>query len=199
VALDYCEGAAPLPVGATVVSSASFDVQDDGTADDVAEVYDVDGVSRLRLTTGGSVVSEIINSAIDGRYRTLGIAPVFPGDSAELFAVIGEGSAATEVGVFGVDAADCLFSYTYADSDDDFTMLIRPGSPFRSGAVCFDGGIGLVTAEQASDGTWMASGAAYEIATPGTLQYLGASDDFNEGIDESELAPFEFDCFDLTL
>ena len=42
-------------------------------------------------------------------------------------------------------------------------------------------------------------GAAYELATPGTLQYLGASDDFSKGIDESKLAPFEFDCFDLTL
>ena len=199
VASDYCEGAAPLPVGAAVLSSASFDVQDDGTADDVVEVYDLDGVSRLRLTTGGSVVSEIVNSAIDGSYRTLGIAPVFSGDSAELFAVIGDGSAATEVGVFGIDAAGCLFGYTYADSGDDFTMLIRPTSPFRSGAICFEGGIGLVSAEQTNDGTWMASGAAYEIATPGTLQYLGASDDFSEGIDESELGSFEFDCFDLAL
>lgn len=110
MALDHCEGAAPLPVGATVVSSASFDVQ-----------------------------------------------------------------------------------------DDDLTMLIRPTSPFRSGAVCFDGGIGLLSAEQAVDGTWIASGAAYELATPGTLHYLGASDDFSQGIDESKLAPFEFDCFDLTL
>ena len=78
-------------------------------------------------------------------------------------------------------------------------MLIRPTSPFRSGDICFEGGIGLVSAEQTGDGTWIASLAAYETATPGTLQYLGASDDFSEGVDESELGSFEFDSFDLAL
>ncbi len=199
VALEYCEGAGPLPAGAVLDSALTLDVMGDGTADDVVEAFDVDGWSRLRLTTGGSVVSEIINPAIDGRYRPIGVAPVFPGDSAELFAVIGDGSAATEVGVFGIDAADCLFSYTYTGTSDDFTMLIRPASPFRSGAFCFDGGIGLFTAEQRSDGLWDASSSAFEIATPGTLQYLGASDDYSEGLDESELTAFEFDCFGLSL
>ncbi len=199
VALDYCAGAAPLPAGAVLDSSLTLDVMDDGTADDVVEAFDVDGWSRLRLTTGGSVVSEIINPAIDGRYRPLGVAPVLPGDSAELFAVIGEGSAASEIGVFGIDAADCLFSYTYTGTSDDFTMLIRPASPFRSGAFCFDGGIGLYTAEQRGDGLWDASSSAFEIATPWTLQYRGSSDDYSEGLDESELREFEFDCFGLSL
>jgi hypothetical protein len=176
----------------------TLDVMGDGTADDLVEAYDVDGWSRLRLTTG-SVVSEIVNPAIDGRYRPIGVAPVFPGDSAELFAVIGDGTAATEVGVFGIDNADCLFSYTYTGTSDDFVMLIRPSSPFRSGAVCFDGGIGLLTAEQRSDGLWDASSAAYEIASPWTVQYLGGSDDYSEGIDEATLSPFVFDCFGLSL
>jgi hypothetical protein len=176
----------------------TLDVLGDGTADDLVEAYDVDGWSRLRLTTG-SVVSEIINPAIDGRYRPLGVAPVFPGGSAELLSVIGDGSAATEVGVFGIDDAGCLFSYTYLDTSDDFTMLIRPASSFRSGAFCFDGGIGLITAEQRSDGLWDASSAAYENVTPGTVQYLGASDDYSEGLNESDLSPFEFDCFGLSL
>jgi hypothetical protein len=143
------------------------------------------------------VVSEVINPAIDGRYRPLGVASVFPGDSAELFAVIGDGSAATEIGVFGVDNADCLFTYRYTDTADDFTMLIRPGSSFRSGAFCFEGGIGLINAEQRADGLWDASSAAYEIDTPWTVRYLGASDDYSEGLDESELSPFVFDCFGL--
>ena len=69
----------------------------------------------------------------------------------------------------------------------------------RSGVVCFDGSIGLVSAEQAGDGTSIASGAAYELASTETLDDLGASDDFSEGIDESERAPIEFDCFDPTL
>lgn len=197
--LAYCDGAGPLPAGAVLDSSLTLDVMGDGTADDLVEAYDVDGWSRLRLTTGGSVVSEIINPAIDGRYRPVGVAAVFPGDSAELFAVVGEGDAATEVGVFGIDAAECLFAYTYTGTSDEFTMLIRPASPFRSGAFCFDGGIGLFSAEQRDDGLWDASSAAYEIATPGTVQYLGASDDFSEGLEESELTPFEFDCFDLSL
>ena len=171
----------------------------DGSADDLVEAYDVDGWSRLRLTTGGSVVSEIINPSIDGRYRPIGVAAVFPGDSDELFAVTGDGSAATEVGVFGIDEADCLFPYAYTGTSDEFTMLIRPASPFRSGAFCFAGGIGLYSAEQRVDGLWDASSAAYEVATPGTVQYMGASDDFSEGLDESELTPFEFDCFDLSL
>jgi hypothetical protein len=197
--LEYCDGAGPLPAGAVLDSSLTLDVMGDGTADDLVEAYDVDGWSRLRLTTGGSVVSEIINPAIDGRYRPVGVAAVFPGDSAELFAVVGDGDAATEVGVFGIDAAECLFAYTYTGTSDEFTMLIRPASPFRSGAFCFDGGIGLFSAEQRDDGFWDASSAAYEIATPGTVQYLGASDDFSEGLEESELTPFEFDCFDLSL
>ena len=196
---EYCEGAGPLPAGAVLDSSLMLDVMGDGSADDLVEAYDVDGWSRLRLTTGGSVVSEIINPSIDGRYRPVGVASVFPGDSDELFAVTGEGSAATEVGVFGIDEADCLFAYTYTGTSDEFTMLIRPASPFRSGAFCFDGGIGLYSAEQSDDGSWVASSAAYEIATPWTVQYLGASDDFSEGLDESELTPFEFDCFDLSL
>ncbi len=197
--LEYCDGAGPLPAGAVLDSSLTLDVMGDGTADDLVEAYDVDGWSRLRLTTGGSVVSEIINPAIDGRYRPVGVAAVFPGDSAELFAVVGDGDAATEVGVFGIDAAECLFAYTYTGTSDEFTMLIRPASPFRSGAFCFDGGIGLFSAEQRDDGLWDASSAAYEIATPWTVQYLGASDDFSEGLEESELTPFEFDCFDLSL
>jgi hypothetical protein len=197
--LEYCDGAGPLPAGAVLDSSLTLDVMGDGTADDLVEAYDVDGWSRLRLTTGGSVVSEIVNPAIDGRYRPVGVAAVFPGDSAELFAVVGEGDAATEVGVFGIDAAECLFVYTYTGTSDEFTMLIRPASPFRSGAFCFDGGIGLFSAEQRDDGLWDASSAAYEIATPGTVQYLGASDDFSEGLEESDLTPFEFDCFDLSL
>lgn len=199
VAPEYCDAAGPLPVSAVLEYSLALDMMDDGTADDVIEAYDVDGWSRLRLTAGGSVVSEIINPAIDGRYRPLGVASVFPGDSAELFAVIGEGSAASEIGVFGIDAADCLFSYTYTGTSDDFTMLIRPASRVRSGAACFDGGIGLLTAEQRSDGKWDASSSAFEIATPGTLQYLGGSDDYSEGINESELGAFEFDCFGLSL
>ncbi len=199
VALEYCDAAGPLPASAVLDYSLTLDMMDDGTADDVIEAYDVDGWSRLRLTTGGSVVSEIINPAIDGRYRPLGIALVLPGDSAELFAVIGEGSAAAEIGVFGIDSADCLFSYTYSGTSDDFTMLIRPASPFRSGATCFTGGIGLHSAEQRSDGKWDASSAAYEIASPWTLQYMGASDDYSEGLNESELSAFEFDCFDLSL
>ena len=89
----------------------------------------------------------------------LGVASVLPGDSDELFAVVAEGSAATEIGVFGIDAADCLFSYTYSGSSDDFTMLIRPLSPVRSGALCFAGGIDLFSAEQRPDGTWDASSA----------------------------------------
>jgi hypothetical protein len=179
-------------------SSITLDVMGDGTVDDLVEVYDVDGWSRLRLTTG-AVVSEIVNPAIDGRYRPIGVAAVFPGDSNELFAVLGGGSAATEVGVFGVDSADCLFSYTYTGTSDDFVMLVRPSSPFRSGAVCFDGGIGLLTAEQRSDGLWDASSAAYETASPWTVQYLGGSDDYSEGLDEAALSPFEFDCFGLSL
>ena len=196
---DYCEGAGPLPSSAVLDTSLVLDLMGDGSADDLIEAYDVDGWSRLRLTTGGSVVSEIINPAIDGRYRPLGVAPVFPGDSAELFAVIGDGSVATEIGVFGVDADDCVFSYTSADTSEDFTTLIRPASPFRSGAVCFDGGIGVYTAEQRSDGKWDASSSAFEIATPATLQYLGGSDDYSEGLEESELPVFEFDCFGLSL
>ncbi len=199
VAPEYCDAAAPLPGSAVLDYSLTLDMMDDGTADDVIEAYDIDGWSRLRLRTGGSVVSEIVNPAIDGRYRPLGVASVLPGDSAELFAVIGEGSAAAEIGVFGIDSADCLFSYTYTGTSDDFTMLIRPASPFRSGASCFAGGIGLFSAEQRSDGKWDASSAAYEIATPWTLQYLGGSDDYSEGLDESELRTFEFDCFGLTL
>lgn len=199
VAPDYCDAAGPLPGTAVLDYSLTLDMTDDGTADDLIEAYDVDGWSRLRLTTGGSVVSEIINPAIDGRYRPLGVAPVLPGDSAELFAVIGEGSAAAEIGVFGIDVAGCLFSYTFAGTSDDFTMLIRPSSPVRSGAICFTGGIGLLGAEQQPDGKWTASSAAYEIATPWTLQYLGGSDDYSEGLDESELTAFEFDCFGLSL
>jgi hypothetical protein len=179
-------------------SSLTLDVMGDGTADDLVEAYDVDGWSRLRVTTGG-VVSEIINPAIDGRYRPLGVAAVFPGDSAELFAVIGDGSAATEVGVFGIDNADCLFAYTYTGTSDDFTMLIRPASSFRSGAICFDGGIALLSAERRGDGLWDASSAAYEIASPWTVQYLGGTDDYAEGLTEAELSPFEFDCFGLAL
>jgi len=198
-ALEYCGDAGVLPATAVLESSLMLDVLDDGTADDLVEAYDVDGWSRLRLTTGGSVVSEIISPAIDGRYRPLGVASVFPGDSAELFAVIGEGSAATEVGVFGLDTADCLFTFRYAETSEDFTMLIRATSPFRSGAFCFDGGIGLVTAEQRSDGMWDASSAAFEADTFSTVRYLGASDDYSEGLDESELSPFEFDCFGLEL
>jgi hypothetical protein len=197
--LAFCAGAGPLPAGAVIESSLTLDVTGDGTADDLVEAYDVDGWSRLRITTGGSVVSEIVNPAIDGRYRPVGVAAVFPGGSAELFAVVGDGDAATEVGVFGLDDAGCVFAYTYSDSVDEFTMLIRPASPFRSGAFCFDGGIGLFSAEQRPDGLWDASSAAYEIATPGTVQYLGASDDFSEGLDESDLTPFEFDCFGLSL
>ena len=199
VVAEYCDGAGPLPAGAVLDSSSTLDIMGDGTADDVIEAWDVDGWSRLRLTTGGSVVSEIINPAIDGRYRPLGVASVFPGDSAELFSVVGEGSAATEIGVFGIDAADCLFSYTYTGTSDEFTMLIRPASPFRGGALCFDGGIDLFTAEQRSDGKWDASSAAYEIASPWTLQYMGGTDDYTEGLDESELRPFVFDCFGLSL
>ena len=196
---DYCDGAGPLPAGALLESSLTLDIMGDGTADDVIEAWDVDGWSRLRLTTGGSVVSEIVNPAIDGRYRPLGVASVLLGDSAELFSVVGEGSAATEIGVFGIDAAECLFSYTYTGTSDDFTMLIRPASPFRSGALCFDGGIDLFSAEQRSDGKWDASSSAYEIATPWTLQYLGGTDDYAEGLDEFELRPFVFDCFGLSL
>jgi hypothetical protein len=113
--------------------------------------------------------------------------------------VVGEGSAAAEIGVFGIDAAECLFSYTLTGTSDDFTMLIRPASGFRSGAFCFDGGIGLYTAEQRSDGRWDASSSAFEIASPWTLQYLGGSDDYSEGLAESELRVFEFDCFGLSL
>ena len=76
---------------------------------------------------------------------------------------------------------------------------IRDGSGQASRFVAVILSESFQSAEQTSDGTWMASGAAYEIATPGTLQYLGASDDFSEGIDESELGSFEFDCFDLAL
>jgi hypothetical protein len=198
-AVEYCDSAGPLPDGAVLDYSLTLDIMDDGTANDLIEAYDVGGWSRLRLTTGESVVSEIINPGIDGRYRPLGIATVFPGDSAELFAVIGEGSAAAEIGVFGIDAADCLFSYTFTGTSDDFTLLIRPGSPFRSGAACFTGGIGIYSAEQQDDGTWAASSAAYEIATPWTVQYMGGSDDYAEGLDESELTTFEFDCFGLSL
>ncbi len=198
-AVAYCDGTGPLPAGAVLDSSLTLDIVGDGTADDLIEAWDVDGWSRLRLTTGGSVVSEIVNPAIDGRYRPLGVATVFPGDSAELFSVVGDGSAATEVGVFGTDAAGCLFSYTYADTSDEFTMLIRPASPYRSGGICFDGGIALLTAEQRSDGTWDASSAAFEIAGPGALHYMGGTDDYAEGLDESELSPFEFDCFGLSL
>jgi hypothetical protein len=196
---EYCDDARPLPGSAVLDYSLTLDMMDDGTADDLIEAYDVDGWSRLRLTTGGSVVSEIINPAIDGRYRPLGVASVLPGDSAELFAVIGEGSAAAEIGVFGIDFADCLFSYTYTGASEDFTMLIRPASPIRSGAFCFAGGIALYSAEQRSDGKWDASSAAFEIATPWTMQYLGGSDDYSEGLDESELRTFEFDCFGLSL
>lgn len=197
--VEYCASAGPLPDGAVLDYSLTLDIMDDGTANDLIEAYDVAGWSRLRLTTGESVVSEIINPAIDGRYRPLGIATVFPGDSAELFVVIGEGSAAAEIGVFGIDSADCLFSYTFTGTSDDFTLLIRPESPFRSGAACFDGGIGIYSAEQQGDGTWAASGAAYEIATPWTVQYMGGSDDYSEGLDESDLTTFEFNCFGLSL
>lgn len=175
----------------------ALDVMGDGVADDLVEAYDVDGWSMLRIAVGGSVVSEVINPAIDGRYRPLGVASVFPGDSDELFVVIGDGSAATEIGVLGVDGADCLFTYRYTDTADNFTMLIRPGSSFRSGVFCFDGGIGLINAEQRPDGLWDASSAAYEIDTPWTVLYLGASDGYSEGLDESELSPFVFDCFGL--
>ena len=199
VTVEYCDAAGPLPGTAVLDHSLTLDMMDDGTANDLIEAYDVDGWSRLRLTTGEGIISEIINPAIDGRYRPLGVALVLPDDSAELFAVIGEGSAAAEIGVFGIDAAECLFSYTHSSTTEDFTMLIRPESPVRSGAWCFDGGIGLYYADQRSDGLWDASSAAYEIATPWSLQYIGASDDFAEGLDESELGTFGFDCFDLSL
>jgi len=75
-----------------------------------------------------------IDSSTSSDYRTLGIAPVFPGDSAELFAVSCDGSVATEVGLFGI-----------------------------------------------------------------AVQYLGGSDDYNEGLDESDLGAFEFDCSGLSL
>ena len=198
-AIEYCDAAEPLPVGAVLDSSLTLDIMGDGTADDLIEAWAVDGWSRLRLTTGANVVSEVVSSAVDGRYRPLGVASVLPGDSDELFAVVAEGSAATEIGVFGIDAADCLFSYTYSGSSDDFTMLIRPLSPVRSGALCFAGGIDLFSAEQRPDGTWDASSAAYEVAGPWTMEYRGGTDDFAEGLEESELRPFEFDCFGLSL
>ena len=172
-AIEYCDAAEPLPVGAVLHSSLTLDIMGDGTADDLIEAWAVDRWSRLRLTTGANVVSEVVSSAVDGRYRPLGVASVLPGDSDELFAVVVEGSAATEIGVFGIDAADCLFSYTYSGLSDDFTMLIRPLSSVRSGALCFAGGIDLFSAEQRPDGTWDASSAAYEVAGPWTMEYRG--------------------------
>ncbi len=185
--LAYCDDAGLLPTAAVLDSALTLDILGDGSADDVIEAWDVEGWSRLRLTTGGSVVSEVINPAHDGRYRPLGVAPVFPGDSAELFSVVGDGSAATEIGVFGIDAAECLFSYTYA------------GVCVPEWSLCFDGGIDLFTAGQRSDGRWDASSAAYEIASPRTVQYIGGTDDHAEGLDELELRPYVFDCFGLWL
>ena len=197
--VEYGDAAGPLPVGALLDSSLTLDFMGDGTTDDLIEVWDVDGWSRLRLTTSANVVSEVVNPAIDGRYRPLGVASVLPGDSDELFSVVAVASAGTEIGVFGIDSADCLFSYTYTSTSDDFTMLIRPESRFRSGALCFDGGIDLFSAEQRADGAWDASSSAWGIASPWTLQYLGGTDDYAEGLGESELRPFVFDCFGLSL
>ncbi len=197
--VEYCDSADPLGSGAALMSSLTVDMLGDGSADDLVEAYAVGDVTLLRVTTGAGVISEVVNSTIDGTFRPLGIAAVFPGDSLELFAVIGEGSAAVEIGVFGLDSADCLFSYAWTGTSDDFTMLIRPGSPVRSGATCFDGGIGISAAEQQADGTWAVSSAAYEIATPSSVQYIGGSDDFDDGLAEADLGTFEFDCFGLTI
>ena len=125
---------------------------------------------------------------------------MFPGDSAELFSVVGDGSAATEVGVFGTDAAGCLFSYTYADTSDEFTMLIRPASPYRSGAIVLrrrHRPLHRGAAQRRHVG--QRRRLRTKIASPWTLQYMESIDDYTEGLDESELRPFVFDCLGLSL
>jgi hypothetical protein len=198
-AVTYCIGAGPVDGAAVMVSSQLLDLAGDGVADDAVEAYELGGVTSLRVTTGTGVVSELVNPRIDGTTRPLGVADVFAGDSLELFSVVGEGDAASEIAMYGLDATGCLFVYRWADDGTDFTMLIRPGSDVRSGGGCFEGGVYLTNGGRDTDGTWFLASAAYEVVTPGTVEYMGASDDYNEGVAEADLGPFDFDCFGLAL
>ena len=85
--------------------------------------------------------------------------------------------------------------FTYADrGGEEARFLIQPSGPLRSGAFCFDGAIASYGAEEDVDGSWIAYGAAFETSSDTELQYQPASDDYAEGLDESELGTHEFDC-----
>lgn len=189
----------PVPAGATIGTEILFDFG--SMTGNRAFSYVDSGTWKLRVEFGSGVTTEIVvpTSPATG-VRPIGLADVDdtrPGD--ELFAVVGGGASALEVGVFGFRPDGCIERYQ-GQGGGDFTLVAGASTNQGEGLVCGPGYIATWGYQLDAGGTYSAYGAAFEAVSEFVFGYIPASDDFLDGLSFEEVSGRPvFDCNGLAL
>lgn len=131
----------PIPANASNVASVFVDAFGDGSADDmVTSYYDVDnGQWRIRLIPSAGGVSEVTVTGVGPGYvEVLGAVHVDTDDAEQILAVVGSGASALVLGVFGADAAGCLFQFDWHGTDEHVTFAVGATVGNMSGLLCYE-------------------------------------------------------------
>jgi len=122
----------------------------------------------------------------------------------EILALVGGGASGKNLGIFGVDADDCLFRFTIF-SGNPLGIYIGATVSFLDTFGCLPnpnvfGTAGFWTSTYENEGAdgWFGSSAAFRETSPGDFTYIPASDDFSEGLSLDDLPNNMFDCSGVT-
>lgn len=197
-----CGSIGSIQPSAVIATDISVDIVGDGSPDDRLVSYvdaDLDGEWRLRAEVNGLVSEVSIAGVGPHSVGVIGLADVGKISAGpEILATTGGDASGVEIGVFGFAGAGCITPHMWQDGTPLSPMV---GATIGSGnsTYCGDGYLGLNGYQQDADGTYSAWGAAYEEVDVASWAYIGASDDYSEGMAYDDLTPATFDCFDLTL
>ena len=195
-----CGSFGPVPAGAIVETDLALDIAGDGSADDHAISYLDGGDWVLRTVVGGTVSELDIPDVGVHAVRPLGLADVgsiSAGD--ELIVTVGGGASSSDIGFFGFSDDGCVYPFLREGTTEPFLGTVGATIGTGSGVACGTGYVALWGHQLEDDDTWSAWGAAYEEKSLGEIGYIGASDDYSEGLAQEDLRSPELDCFGLSL
>lgn len=192
-----CVGAAE---GATAESSATGDVDGDGTDDTLEVLHDGAGTWFLQVTlgSGGSTVMELTTDGVGGA-EMIGAADIDEDGKEELFVQTGAGASAAIIGIFTVQGGCDLEAVTFDGAPAAFPVGASIGA--TSGLQCSNApeppGI-FAFAGASSDGqTYDVTTAELQLSGTLLTQVGETTGTANYG-DELYTAASTFHCDDVT-
>ena len=202
-----CGPIGSIPADATITGDLLVDVDADGVADDRLIGYETAGGDWYLRAVVDGVGSEL---ALAGDAWPHGVVPLGLADlgaitpGPEILAVVGGGASGKNLGIFGLDADDCLFRFTIFGGGP-LDVYIGATVNFLDTFGCLGepnvfGTVGFWTANYVNhaENDWTGSSAAFAETAPGDFTYIPASDDFSEGLTVDDLPNDMFDCPGVT-